>query len=140
MYGQMDGLFLPAATGASPRSRGQSAFDDAQEQGDVGGCLIYESVVVLPGPCPCSEPSFRLRFASTGAETLFCFVSFSFFIPPHTTATLVVKGADWAVNGHKMRHVLVMVSFIMTLLPKRLLQLSSYNAKSWQEKRELVQV
>lgn len=49
VYGQMDGLFLPAATGASPRSRGQSAFDDAQEQGDVGGCLIYESLVVLPG-------------------------------------------------------------------------------------------
>ncbi|UKZ62803.1 uncharacterized protein TrAtP1_004036 [Trichoderma atroviride] len=38
------GIFLPAAMGASP---GQSAFDDAQEQGHVGGCLIYESVVVL---------------------------------------------------------------------------------------------
>lgn len=39
----MDGLFLPAVMG----SRGQSAFDDAQEQGDVGGCLIYEPLVVL---------------------------------------------------------------------------------------------
>lgn len=54
---------------------------------------IRESLVVLhAGPCPCSEPRFRLRFRfSRGRDFVFlCF----FFIPPHTTDTLVVKGAD----------------------------------------------
>lgn len=101
----------------------------------VGGCLIYEPLVELR-PGPCSEPRFRLRFVSPTAETLFLYPAV-YLLP---LATLVAMGADWAVNGYKMRHVLVMVSFVITLLIEATCSAIIMQRKVLATKRSLFQV